>query len=143
MNHLDVSYRDGLLKVSARGVSFDSVLQKIISETGASLQLIVPVDNVTLEAFEYGPASPVEVIRQLFTGTEYNYILITEPNSDTKISRIVVTSYLQKPSPPDQPISESESNLDSVSGIAPLPQQDQQTPPQDQQNAPPTDRPPD
>lgn len=126
---LEVISQNGLLQVSARGVSFQAILAEIASSTGASLQQMTPIDTAKTEIFEYGPAPPMEVIKKLFEGSNYNYVLVSEPNSTTRISRIVVTSTLRLLPGNDGPVTDDDTNPESLSGIAPLPPQTEEKKP--------------
>ena len=126
---LQVISQNGLLQVSARGVSFQAILSEIASSTGASLQQMTPIDTNKTEIFEYGPAPPMEVIKKLFEGSNYNYVLVSEPNSTTRISRIVVTSTLRLLPGNDGPVTDDDTNPESLSGIAPLPPQTEEKKP--------------
>ena len=119
-SRLMVSSQNGLLQVSARGVSFKSILDQIAAATGATVQTITPIDGTKREAFEYGPAPPMEVIKKFFEGSPYNYLLVSEPNDSTRISRIVVTSTLKMTEGNDGPVYDDDTNPESLSGIAPL-----------------------
>ena len=121
---LQVISRDGLLQVSAKGVPFKAILDEIASATGASVQTMTPVENTKNEVFEYGPATPMEVIKKLFEGSQYNYLIVSEPNSETRISRIVVTSALRYLPGNDGLVTDDDSNPESLSGIAPLAKQE-------------------
>lgn len=118
--HLQVISQGGLLQVSAKGVPFKAILDDIATATGASVQAITPMDGQKNEVFEYGPATPMEVIKKLFEGSPYNYLLVSEPNNPTRISRIVVTSTLKVTEGNDGPVFDDDTNPESLSGIAPL-----------------------
>ena len=133
---LEVISQNGLLQVSARGVSFQAILAEIASSTGATLQQMTPINTNKTEIFEYGPAPPMEVIKKLFEGSNYNYVLVSEPNSTTRISRIVVTSTLRLLPGNDGPITDDDTNPESLSGIAPLAPQTDKLPPPIPDNAP-------
>ncbi len=92
-NYLFVDYRGGLIRISARGVSFGDVLSKVIAKTGAELNLQVPLETAPV-VFEVGPVSPTEAMRQLFAGTPYNYVMVSRPNSN-EIASISVTGLQQ------------------------------------------------
>jgi hypothetical protein len=119
-SRLMVSSQRGLLQVSARGVSFKAILDQIASATGATVQTITPIDDTKREVFEYGPAPPMEVIKKFFEGSPYNYLLVSEPNDSTRISRIVVTSTLKMTEGNDGPVYDDDTNPENLSGIAPL-----------------------
>lgn len=114
-----ISY-NGLLQVSAHGVPFKSILDEIATATGATVQTMTPIGG-TEEIFEWGPAPPLEVIKKLFEGSPYNYLVISEPNSDSRISRILVTSTLRMLPGNDGPVTDDDTNPENLSGIAPLP----------------------
>lgn len=121
---LQVTSQDGLLQVSAKGVPFRAILDEIASATGASVQVMTSVEGNKSEAFECGPAPPMDVIKKLFEGSQYNYLVVTEPNSETRISRIVVTSALRYLPGNDGPVTDDDSNPENLSGIVPLAKQE-------------------
>lgn len=118
--HLRVVSYNGLLQVSAKGVPFKSILDEIATATGATVQTMTPIGG-TEEIFEWGPAPPLEVIKKLFEGSPYNYLVISEPNSDSRISRILVTSTVRLLPGNDGPVTDDDTNPEDLSGIAPLP----------------------
>ncbi len=118
--HLKVISYNGLLQVSAKGVPFKSILDEIATATGATVQTMTPIAG-TEEIFEWGPAPPLEVLKKLFEGSPYNYLVISEPNSDTRISRILVTSTVRLLPGNDGPVTDDDTNPEDLSGIVPLP----------------------
>ena len=118
--HLRVKSSDGLLQVSARGVPFKAILDAVAEVAGGTVQMMTPVNEGQPQIFEYGPAPPLEVIRKLFEGSRYNYLVISEPNDTTRISRIVVTSALHYSMGNDGPVADDDSNPESLQGITPL-----------------------
>jgi len=127
--NLRVTSQNGLIAVSARGVPFKAILTEIASSTGASLQLLTPVEGAKAEVFEFGPATPMEVLRKLFEGSQYNYLVVSEPNNGDRISRIVVTSTLRQLPGNDGPAMDDDTNPEALSGIAPLAPQTKQAQP--------------
>lgn len=117
---LRVTTTDGLLQVSAHGVPFKAILDKVADAAGASVQMMTPVEDGQRQIFEYGPAPPMEVIRKLFEGSNYNYLVVSEPNSTTRISRIVVTSALHYLPGNDGPVADDDSNPEALQGITPI-----------------------
>lgn len=98
-----VTYRGGLLTISAENVSLSDVLHEVSTKTGATIDF--PNGSATEPVFtNIGPGPVRDVLATLLNGTKFNYVMLGSENSSNTLEKIVLTQG-------DQPTEVADSSI--------------------------------
>jgi hypothetical protein len=86
-----VTYRDGLLSVTAEDAPLQNILDSIHASTGASIEAPSLDLRVTVQL---EPQSPAQAIAALLQGTHLDYAILGGTSDRDRILRIIVTPKL-------------------------------------------------
>jgi hypothetical protein len=85
-----VTYKGGLLTISAENVSLSDVLHEVSAKTGATIDF--PNGSATEPVFtNIGPGPVRDVLATLLNGTKFNYVMLGSANSSNTLEKIVLT----------------------------------------------------
>jgi len=84
-----VSYRDGLLTISATNSTLSQILQSVQSKTGATVD-IPPGGGSERVATTIGPGKPQSVLATLLNGSKFNYVILGEPNNSGAVQKVIL-----------------------------------------------------
>ncbi len=97
-----VTYKGGLLTISAENISLSDVLHEVSAKTGATIDF--PNRSATEPVFtNIGPGPVRDVLATLLNGTKFNYVMLGSENSSNTLEKIVLTQG-------DQPTEIAESS---------------------------------
>jgi len=124
-----VTYRDGLLTISATNSTLSQVLQSVQSKTGAAVD-IPPGGGSERVASTIGPGRPQSVLATLLNGSKFNYVILGEPNNPGAVQKIILLAKTNAPANGQFPMAQNNAR--------PQPQQQGIEPPDDEypQNEP-------
>jgi len=88
---LVVSFKAGLLTISADKASLSDVLAAVQKRTGANIELAPGADQEKVVA-EIGPASAPEVLSRLLNGSRFNFLIISAPNDPNTLNRVILSA---------------------------------------------------
>jgi len=98
-----VTYKAGLLTISAENVSLSDVLHEVSTKTGATIEF--PDGSATEPVFtNIGPGRVRDILATLLNGTKFNYVMLGSGNSSNALDKIVLTQG-------DQPTEVAESSM--------------------------------
>jgi len=104
---LVVSYRDGLLSITAENADLREVMDRVRDSTGATIDAL-PVDERV--PVHLGPQPPAQVIATLLEGTHVNYVIVGGLADSNAIRAIQFTAESSAlPEPPRAPPVDSEA----------------------------------
>jgi len=85
----EVTYHDGQLAIRSQGSTLAEVLKAIAQKTGAVIE--VPAGGGMERVFERaGPANTDAVLRRLLTGSDFNFVILTPPQTPHKPARVLL-----------------------------------------------------
>jgi hypothetical protein len=87
---LQVTFRNGLLRIDADNSTFRDTLNAVVAQIGAALEF--PAGQLDEPIFAHiGPAPTREVIAQLLSGSHFNYVILYSPSDPATVARLVLT----------------------------------------------------
>ena len=126
---LVVSFKAGLLTISANKASLSDILAAVQKRTGANIELAPGADQEKVVA-EIGPASAPEVLSRLLNGSRFNFLILSSPTDPNTLDRVILSTRPDGAGPayrPLQPLVQADE----------APQPEPQPEPQPPQAAPP------
>ena len=103
-----VTYKAGLLMISAENVSLSDVLHEVSTKTGATIEF--PEGSASEPVFtNIGPGPVRDILATLLNGTKFNYVMLGSENSSNTLEKIVLTQG-------DQPTEVAESSIPNGGG---------------------------
>jgi hypothetical protein len=85
----EVTYHDGQLAIRSQGSTLAEVLKAVAQKTGAVIE--VPAGGGLERVFERaGPANTDAVLRGLLTGSDFNFVILTPPQTPHKPARVLL-----------------------------------------------------
>jgi hypothetical protein len=101
-----VTYKAGLLTISAENVSLSDVLHEVSAKTGAAIDF--PNGSATEPVFtNIGPGPVRDILATLLNGTKFNYVMLGSENSSNTLDKIVLTQG-------DQPAEVAQNSVPGV-----------------------------
>ena len=85
-----VTYRDGLLSISAENATLGAVLRGVCARTGASVDMPAGMVNDRV-AVQLGPGDPRDVVSALLQGSRFDYILLGSEHDPAALAQIILT----------------------------------------------------
>jgi hypothetical protein len=105
-----VTYKDGLLSISAENVSLSDVLHEVSAKTGAAIEF--PNGSATEPVFTHiGPGPVRDILATLLNGTKFNYVMLGSQNTADSLQKIVLTPAGQTAEAAEVAQSEAPSSL--------------------------------
>jgi hypothetical protein len=83
-----VSYKDGLLSITAENAELREVMDRVRESTGAAMDVLPVNERVTVHL---GPDPPAQVIAALLEGTHVNYVIVGGEAGSERIRAIEFT----------------------------------------------------
>jgi hypothetical protein len=122
----NVAMNNGLMTITADNSTLSDVLTGIRRATGASIDVPPSAANDRV-VVHLGPGQPPDVLRQLLTGSKFDYIIIGSPQNSTVVQRVILTARgnagavpgtpqqaAQAPAqgyqPPEEPVEDDSNN---------------------------------
>ncbi len=134
---LDVSFRNGLLKIKSDKATLAEVLNAIQQRTGAQIS-IAPGAEQEKVVVDLGPGPAPEVVSRLLYGSHFNFLILSAANNPARLDRVILTprvdggpmplSQMQALTPAqanDQPNPEENGSPDAAQPRADNPPQQQ------------------
>jgi hypothetical protein len=87
---VSVSYRGGLLRISADKATLADVLNEIHRKTGTDVTIPPGADKDEI-VVDLGPARADEVLTSLLNGTEFNFILVGSADDPARVRKVLLT----------------------------------------------------
>ena len=157
----NVAMNNGLLTITAENSTLSDVLSGVKRATGAAIDVPSTAAGERV-VVHLGPGQPPDVLRQLLTGSKFDYIIVGSPQNAAAVQRVILTARgaagtatpsvqqaFQPPQPsgyqpPEEPVEDDSNNQPEPEPTPevtqpPLPQvQPGQVQPQQQQQGPKT-----
>jgi hypothetical protein len=123
-----VTYRGGQLSILAENSTLSLVLQAVAKATGARLEGPLSAERVSVRL---GPGAPRDVLAELLTGSNFNYVIVGSPANPGAVTAVTLTVRGGPPSPPQaapqtraferEPVVEDESeNVEPEPQVEPV-----------------------
>ncbi|MGA8270435.1 MAG: AMIN domain-containing protein [Candidatus Sulfotelmatobacter sp.] len=149
---LVVSFKAGLLTISANKASLSDVLAAVQKRTGANIELAPGADQEKVVA-DIGPASAPEVLSRLLNGSRFNFLILSSPTDPNTLDRVILSTRpdgagAAQAYRPLQPLAQVDETPQPEPPVEPQPPQAAPPPNPNPaegrpQTIPPTDNPPD
>lgn len=92
-----VTYRGGQLSILAENSTLSAVLQAVAKATGARVEGPMSAERVSVRL---GPGAPREVLADLLTGSNFNYVIVGSAANPAAVTAVTLTVRGGPPSPP-------------------------------------------
>lgn len=86
-----VSYRDGLLQITANNSTMKDILTAVGARTGAKIDMPADASSERV-AIQIGPGDPHDVIAALLEGSRFDYIVMGTENNPNAVSQVILTT---------------------------------------------------
>jgi hypothetical protein len=106
----EVTFRDGMITLTAPNSSLASVLRAISSKTGIEFEG-ADLGAADRLALYIGPASEADVLSAIFDGWRFDYVALGRPDSPAIVQRVILTAKGSVPATP-QPGAVQPRNAD-------------------------------
>lgn len=87
---LDVSFRDGMLRIKANKATLSEVLFAVQQRTGAEIGIVAGAEQEKV-VVDLGPASAPEVLQQLLNGSHFNFLIVSAQDNPQKLERVILS----------------------------------------------------
>lgn len=87
---LDVSFRDGLLKIKSNKATLSEVLFAVQQRTGAEIGIVAGAEQEQV-VVDLGPAPAPQVLSQLLNGSRFNFLIVSSPNDPGHLDRVILS----------------------------------------------------
>jgi AMIN domain len=119
---LEVSFRDGLLSISANKASLSEVLFAVHQRTGAEIAIPAGAEQEKV-AVDLGPAPAPEVLAHLLNGSKFNFMILSSSSDPRALDRVILSPRAEGPimasRPQAQPVTDEEDEAAVQPQIAP------------------------
>lgn len=109
----EVTFRDGMITLTAPNSSLASVLSAISSKTGIEFEG-ADLNAADRLALSIGPAPEADVLSAIFDGWRFDYMALGRPDSPAIIQRVILTAKGSIPATPQQPNAVQSRNTDDT-----------------------------
>jgi hypothetical protein len=143
-----VSYNNGSLTIIALNSTIGDILRAVRTQTGAVIDISGNANERVMSRF--GPGTPRDVLSQLLSGSEFNYVMLGSPTDAGKVEHLILTPKSASEQEPQQAQGQAAgSETNPFPRVQPPPEAAQGTPEeeseessdseaQDDQTGPPT-----
>lgn len=87
-----VSFRDGLLTISAENSTLGEILRDVRKLTGASIEIPQGSGANERVVAHFGPGAPRDVLVGLLNGSSFNYVMIGSNSDSSAVSTVILTA---------------------------------------------------
>jgi antitoxin (DNA-binding transcriptional repressor) of toxin-antitoxin stability system len=122
---LEVTYRNGLLGITANKATLSEVLRAVQQRTGAEVSIAAGADQEQVVA-DLAPGPAPEVLARLLNGSKFNFLILSAPDNPQVLDRVILSTRPEAGFAPLAPMqvqnssSEDEGDRDSA-GVNPQP----------------------
>ncbi|HXE89897.1 MAG TPA: hypothetical protein VNK82_02940 [Terriglobales bacterium] len=106
-----VIYRGGLLFIRAENSTLSDVLQAVGRATGARVEGPMSAERVSVRL---GPGAPRQVLADLLTGSNFNYVIVGSPENVQAVTAVTLTVRSGPPTPPSATPQYRHPNITQV-----------------------------
>jgi len=107
----EVTFRDGMITLTAPNSSLASVLSAISSKTGIEFEG-ADLGAADRLALSIGPAPEADVLSAIFDGWRFDYVALGKPDSPAIIQRVILTAKGSVPATPQPGAVQSRNSGD-------------------------------
>jgi len=117
---LQVTYRDGLLGITANKVTLSEVLFAVQQRSGAEISIAAGAEEEKVVA-DIAPAPAPEVLAQLLNGSRFNFLILSAANDPRRLDRVILSARADGGVMPLPPMPTQNDSADSDDGSSPQP----------------------
>jgi antitoxin (DNA-binding transcriptional repressor) of toxin-antitoxin stability system len=116
---LEVTYRNGLLGITANKATLSEVLHAVQQRTGAEVSIAAGADQEQVVA-DLAPGPAREVLARLLNGSKFNFLILSAADNPQRLDRVILSSRPDArfaplaPMPVQNNSNEDESDRDSA-----------------------------
>lgn len=126
---LEVSFRNGLLGITANRATLSEVLFAVQQRTGAEVSIVAGAEQEKVVA-DIAPGPAPEVLARLLNGSRFNFLILSAPNNPRQLERVILSTRTEGTFTPP-PVAQLENSSPDEDGTATIP-----PPPDSGPNAP-------
>lgn len=104
---LDVSFRNGLLSISANKATLSEVLFAVQQRTGAEVAIAAGAEQEKV-VVELGPGPAPEILAQLLNGSKFNFLILSAANDARQLDRVILSPRPDRVSSPLPPVVQNQ-----------------------------------
>ena len=104
---LDVSFRDGLLSISANKATLSEVLFAVQQRTGAEVAIAAGAEQEKV-VVELGPGPAPEILAQLLNGSKFNFLILSAVNDPRQLDRVILSPRPDRVASPLPPVTQNQ-----------------------------------
>lgn len=122
---LEVTYRNGLLGITANKATLSEVLHAVQQRTGAEISIAAGADQEQVVA-DLPPGPAPEVLARLLNGSKFNFLILSAVDNPQRLDRVILSTRPEAgfaplaPMPVQNNSNEDEGDRDSA-GMNPQP----------------------
>jgi len=109
----EVTFRDGMITLTAPNSSLASVLSAISSKTGIEFEG-ADIGAADRLALSIGPAPEADVLSAIFDGWRFDYVALGNPDSPSIVRRVILTAKGSVPATPKPGAVQLRNDKDDV-----------------------------
>ncbi|MGO8794956.1 MAG: AMIN domain-containing protein [Candidatus Sulfotelmatobacter sp.] len=117
---LDVSFKNGLLYISAVKANLSEVLFAVHQRTGAEIAIPAGAEQEQVVG-EMGPAPAEQVLGQLLNGSKFNFVIVNSPGNPQALEAVILSARPEGPMPQPRPQPRVVVADDDDVDVAPAP----------------------
>ena len=117
---LDVSFKNGLLYISAVKANLSEVLFAVHQRTGAEIAIPAGAEQEQVVG-EMGPAPAEQVLGQLLNGSKFNFVIVNSPGNPQALEAVILSARPEGPMPQPRPQPRVVVADDDDADVAPVP----------------------
>jgi len=95
---LDVTFHDGLLRISANRASLSDVLFAVHQRTGAQIAIPAGAEQEKVVG-EFGPSPAPEVLARLLNGSKFNFLIMSSSSDPRTVDQVILSPRAEGPLP--------------------------------------------
>jgi AMIN domain len=118
---LDVTYRNGLLGITANKATLSEVLFAVQQRTGAEVSLAAGAEQEKVVA-ELAPGPAPEVLARLLNGSKFNFLILSAVDNPQQLDRIILSTRPEGAFMPLAPVQVPNDDLEDHEAAGPNPQ---------------------
>lgn len=116
---LDVTFKNGLLYISAAKANLSEVLFAVHERTGAEIAIPAGAEQEQVVG-EMGPAPAAQVLGQLLNGSKFNFVIVNSPSNPRALEAVILSARPDGPMPQPRPQPRVVAE-DDDGEVAPMP----------------------
>jgi hypothetical protein len=117
---LEVSFRDGLLRIKANMATLSEVLFAVQQRTSAEISIAAGAEQEKVVT-DIAPGPAPEVLAKLLNGSRFNFLILSAANDPQRLERVILSARAEGDVMPLPPVEAQNASADNDDASAPPP----------------------